>query len=154
MTALAALGTGWLVEHWPFGQQRWLSAKERAVYAAAIRHAIGHKHPDGVIFVSIARNDPPASLIGQALLPVSRSHTVEGVDRQGYYSSRFCDKYTREPGWILYAKILGWEANDRVRVIIQWTTSPDVGAGEAIYLRLKNGEWTYDGDDPDSAYDI
>jgi hypothetical protein len=132
-----------------------LLPKEIAVYTAALRYAIydAAGGGNGIPFLQINGNDPPPEMLGKVFLPVSRSHWVVGRMPGGLEpAERVCDKVTGEPGSIISVKILEWLGPDRVKVQCSSMTGPLWGGGCDIFLKLKDGEWIYDGEDEKSHW--
>lgn len=153
LTTIVGLALVVTLQNWPDTSGRRLSRRECAVYAEAIRSTLHLYHPDGRLYLSIAGNDPPRELCGQVLLPASRAHLlVDPQDESEDSRKRIFDRVNGEPGSLITAKIIGWIGNDRVKVRCESHTGELWGAGGIISLRLQNGGWVLEGEDPNSSW--
>jgi len=154
-TAVVAMGTVLALEHWPMADGRRLTKKETEVYAAALRYAIAHENPDGLIFVSVTGNDPPAQLTGTILLPAARAGVFPVKDHSPDDPSpneRVRDKRTGEPGSIVSARIVKWLSKDRVKVKVDSYTGSLWASGDTIILVLESGGWVIESVDPNEGW--
>jgi hypothetical protein len=149
-TIVVAMGTVLAVEHWPTPDGRRLTQKEIEVYSAALRFAVGNEGASGLIFISIAGDDPPRQLTGTILLPASQADVFAIKDHPAANptpNERVRHKKTGEAGSIVTATIVQWLGKDRVKIKVESYTASLWAGGETIVLVLKDGEWAVESRD-------
>jgi hypothetical protein len=155
LTVVVAMGTVLAVEHWPAPDGKRLTKTEVEVYSAALRFAIAREGANGLIFVSIAGNDPPKKLAGTVLLPAPQADVFAVKDHSRddpTPNERVRHKKTGEAGSIVTATIVGWLAGDRVKVKVSSYTAGLWAGGDTIILIRKEGQWVVESIDENESW--
>ena len=85
--------------------------------------------------------------------PASRAELTDAEPRgPDLPRERIRDKVTGEPGTIVTVKIVERLGGDRVSVDCESYTGPLWAGGCRIFIRFVDGQWQYDGDDPDPEH--
>lgn len=145
--AVVGLATAVAMQNWTHLAPGRFSRRDLEVYGATIQHEFVRHGSDGLIFVSLEGQDPPISFAGQVALRASQAQIAIGPESlkvPQFPARRFRAISDGSPGVLFALRIRKWIATDCVEVSCDVLVSDNIGWGEVIILRLKNGSWHYE----------